>query len=198
MDRDGSYFSHLLHLPVADPTAVLRSWDAPGWAKEHPRGADKVLPRGRLPMGTAISDDALAAFLSSDPPTGPIELSVAVCPLRFRVDAAARRELVARFLHALVLAGQDHERERLFVHAEPGLVAMLLYAAVRLLPPAWVNDLTFSTFEPYHRGIQDYKLASVVGTYFGTPGKVLDEDVVSSRGFGLDTILPAHSSRELS
>ena len=35
----------------------------------------------------------------------------------------------------------------------PGLVAMLLYAAVRVLPPAFTTDLTFSTYEPAHRGI---------------------------------------------
>ena len=71
---------------------------------------------------------------------------------------------------------------------------MLLYAAVRLLPPAWTADLTFSTFEPYHRGIQDYKLATVVGTYFGVPGQGLDEDVVSGAGRPRH-LLPERSSR---
>ncbi len=198
MDRDRSYFSHMLHLQAADPAAVLRSWDAPGWAKEYARGANKTLPRGPLPVGSAISDATLAAFLSTESLNGPAELSVAVCPARLRASAAARRELAARFLQALVLAEQSRERERLFVHAEPGLVAMLLYAAVRLLPPAWTANLTFSTFEPHHRGLQDYKLATVVGTFFGVPGKGLDEELATTRGFGLDTVLPNRSSPELS
>jgi hypothetical protein len=43
MNRDRSYFSHLIRLPAtADPASILRSWDSPGWAKEalphaHPR-----------------------------------------------------------------------------------------------------------------------------------------------------------------
>jgi hypothetical protein len=197
MDRDRSYFSHMLNLSAADPAAVLRSWDALSWTKEYARGASKTLPRGRLPVGTAISDDALAEFLSGTP-NGPTELAVAVCPARLRASVEVRRELVARFLQALVLAEQARDRDRLFVHAEPGLVAMLLYAAVRLLPPAWTANLTFSTFEPHHRGIQDYKLATVVGTYFGVPGKGLERELVSERGYGLDTIRPDQSSDELS
>ena len=198
MDRDRSYFSHMLHLSTADPAAVLRSWDAPGWVKEYARGADKTLPRGRLPIGSTISDDTLAAFLSAGPLNGSAELSVAVCPTRLRASAEARRELTARFLEALILTEQSRDRDRLFVHAEPGLVAILLYAAVRLLPPAWTVNLTFSTFEPHHRGIQDYKLATVVGTYLGAPGNGLDRELVAARGFGLDTVLPNHSSDELS
>src|SRR5262249_43966517 len=97
MDRDRSYFSHILHLASADPAAVLRSWDAPGWVKEYARGAGKTLPSGRLPVGTAISDGALTAFLSG-PQNGSTELSVVVCPARLRGSIEARRELVARFL----------------------------------------------------------------------------------------------------
>ena len=74
---------------------------------------------------------------------------------------------------------------------------MLLYAAVRILPPIWTADLTFSTFEPHHKGIRDYKLATVVGTYFGVPGKVLSADLASIRGYAVDTFLPERSSPEL-
>src|SRR5262245_36660734 len=123
MERDRSYFSHMLNLTAADPAAVLRSWDAPGWTKEYARGAGKTLPRGRLPVGTVISDEALTAFLAGTL-NGPTEQSVVVCPARLRESGEARRELVARFLQALVLAQHARDRARLFVHAEPGLVAM--------------------------------------------------------------------------
>ncbi|HEV3440361.1 MAG TPA: hypothetical protein VG122_23610, partial [Gemmata sp.] len=199
MNRDRSYFSHLIQLPAStDPAVVLRSWDAPGWIKEYPTKADKNLPRSRLPIGTAISDETLAAFLSR-PQTGPTDLAVVVCPDRLRQDIPGRRELVLRLLQGVILANQeDEERDRLFVHAEPGLVAMLLYAAARILPPAWVADLTFSTFEPAHRGLRDYQLAAVVGTYSGSAGKGLEPDLVSSRGYGLDTLRPERSSKEFS
>lgn len=199
MNRDRSYFSHLIHLPATtDPASILRTWDSPGWIKEYPTKADKNLPRSRLPIGTAISDETLAAFLSSAQ-SGPTDLAVVVCPTRLRQDVPGRRELVLRFLQGVILANEnDGERDRLFVHAEPGLVAMLLYAAARILPPAWVADLTFSTFEPAHRGLKDYQLAAVVGTYAGSSGKGLDPDLTSSLGYGLDTLHPERSSKEFS
>ena len=136
MDRDRSYFSHLLHLREAEPAAVLRSWGAPEWVTDYPRGAEKALARGRLPVGTLISDNSLASFVAEDDLTGPVELSVAVCPPRFRTKAGARRELVERFLHAYTLVRTDDDgRNRLFVHGEPGLVAMLLYAAAPCCRP---------------------------------------------------------------
>lgn len=199
VDRDRSYFSHLMLLPAADPAAVLRSWGADGWARAYPQGAPKKLPAGaRLPVGDLVSDAALTAFLG-DHPSGPLELGAAVCPARLRGPAAERRDLFARVLRALlVLAQEDNEaRRRLYVHAEPGLVALVLYGAVRLLPATVTDNLTFSTFEPYHRNFRDYKLAEVVGTYLGAPDRGLDPDLGTSRGIALDTFTPARSSPEL-
>jgi hypothetical protein len=61
------------------------------------------------------------------------------------------------------------------------------------------DNLTFTTFEPYHRNIRDYRLAEVVGTYLGPPehGKGLDTDLGTTRGIALDTIVPNRSSPEL-
>lgn len=198
MNRDRSYFTHLVHLPASvDAAVVLRSWDAPGWAVASAPGATQKLARTKLPAGTAISDDALASFLS-EAQTGPADVAVAVCPTRLHTNTAGRRELVARFLQAMVLTIDAHDgRDRLYVHAEPGLVAMLLYAAVRILPPSWTADLTFSTFEPHHKGLRDYKLATVVGTYFGVANKALGTDLTTIRGYGLDAISPERSSPEL-
>jgi hypothetical protein len=198
VDRDRSYFTHLILLPSADPAAVLKSWGANEWAKSYPLGATKSLSgKKALPVGTLVGDDALTAFLG-DRPTGPTDLANAVCPNRLRTGGGERRDLFARFLQAVLLfeAG-DEERHRLFVHAEPGLTALLLYGACRLLPAGVTNNLTFSTFEPYHRNIRDYKLADVVGTYIGAPDKGLDADLGTTRGFALDTFVPNRSSPEL-
>ena len=201
MNRDRSYFTHLISLPASvDPAAVLESWDADDWMKEYAQGAPKSLRKCPVPVGGRITRTVLSAFLSK-PMGGTAELSMTICPARFRLDFTARRTLVGRFLKAVILltearaAGEG--RDRLFVHAEPGLVAMLLYAAVRILPPGFTADLTFSTFEPAHRAIRDYKLATVVGTYLGLPGKGLDQDLVTTRGFGIDAIQPEKSSPEL-
>ncbi len=199
--RDRSYFSHILLLSDADPAEVLRSWGSGGWVKNYPPGAAKELRTedARLPLGDLVSDAAMTRFLGEDPPTNA-ELATAVCPRRLQERSAReRRELFARFLHALLLldAEEDEGRHRLYVHAEPGLLALLLYGAVRLLPRMVVGDLTFSTFEPHHRNIREYRMAQVVGTYTGNPEKGLDTDLGSARGIALDTIKPACSSPEL-
>lgn len=201
MNRDRSYFTHLLSLPpTVDAASVLESWDADDWAKEYPQGAPKELTRAALPTGTKVTRAALAAFLGRSV-GGSSDLATVVCPTRFRADPAGRRALAARFLKAVVLLAQARaagsDRGRLFVHAEPGLVAMLVYAAARVLPPALTADLTFSTFEPAHRGLRDYALATVVGTYLGVPGKGLDDDLVTAHGFGFDAVHPEKSSPEL-
>ncbi len=204
VDRDRSYFSHLLHLPApaASLIAVLESWDAGGWAKEYPAGAPKTLPRaGPLPIGRTISRLLLGAFLSR-PKTGASDLASVVCPARLHADVSARRDIAARFLQALVLVTEAKRsgstRDRLFVHAEPGLVAMLLYAAAHILPPHFTADLTFSTFEPAHRALRAYHSATVVGTFTGTPGRGLDPDLATACGYTFDTVEPERSSPELS
>ena len=66
-------------------------------------------------------------------------------PLEMLRQRELRRELFARFLHALLLRSseENESRRRVYVHAEPGVIALLLYGAVRLLPPA--NASAFST-----------------------------------------------------
>lgn len=198
--RDRSYFSHLLLLPQAEPAEVLRSWGANDWVTSYAPGLPKVLPAvAAVPVGPWVNDAALTAFLG-DAPDGPTELALTACPPRLRgLSAAARRELFARFLQAMLLfAGEENPaRRRLYVHAEPGLVALLLYGAVQLLPQRVTDNLTFSTFEPYHRNLREFKQAEVIGTYLGAPERGLDPDLGTTRGLALDTFVPARSSPEL-
>lgn len=203
MNRDRSYFSHLLLLPAAEapPDVVLRTWAADGWVTQYTPGEAKELPEpGRLEPGEAISDQALQAFLADGPvPAGPAGLAVLTCPDRLRDRPDDRRRLLARFLRGVTLAAAQPAaaRGRLFVHAEPGLLALLLYGAARLLPPGYAADLTFTTFEPAHRGLREYARALVVGTYLGNPAKPLEADLLTARGYGLNTFDPARSSPEL-
>lgn len=207
MNRDGSYFSHVLFLPAeeADPKAVLETWAAGWWRTDYDPGAAQKLPLpDKLERGARVGDDALVAFLADGrgpaAPPGPEELATVVCPERLRGDAALRRALLDCFLRGLMRVAELPEKDaraRLFVHAEPGLLALLLYGAVRLLPQGWVRDLTFTTFEPAHRGLKDYRDALVVGTYLGGPDKPLDPDLTSTRGFALNTFKPDGSSPEL-
>jgi len=194
--RDRSYFSHLMQFPTVSAAAVLRSWGADEWVTDYPPGASKALPvHVELPVGALVSDAALTAFLGDSPP-GPTELSLTVCPPRLRGAPGERRDLFGRvFLAALMLT--ENEGRRLYIHAEPGVVALLLYGALRLLPQSAVADLTFSTYEPAQRGLRDPKLGRAVGTYLGAPGKQLAADALAPNGLLLDTFTLARSSPEL-
>jgi len=195
-NRDRSYFTHALQNPTADLPAVLRSWGGPAWVTDYPTGADKTLPAPKaLAAGPFINDAAVTAFLGSSPPA-PCNFDVQTQPARLQCD---RKPILEKFLTAILRATEQPEggRNRAYVHAEPGLVALLLYAAARLLPESIVKDLTFSTFEPAHRGFREFKLATVVGTYLGHPLKWLEPEFTTVRGFGLDTFHLQYSSPEL-
>lgn len=203
MDRDGSFFTHVLTVPraAADPAVVLRSWAADGWTTQYPPGSAKTLPPpAGVPRGSAIGDDPLARFLA-DAPFDDLadDLATRVCPPDRRADGPGRRDLAARFLQGVLLAARaaGSPRNRLYVHGEPGLVALLLYGAARLLPAGWVGDLTFTTYEPAHRGLREAKDSLVIGTYLGNPARGLDPDLRTARGYALDTFDPARSSPEL-
>jgi hypothetical protein len=193
LGRGRSYFTHALLLPEADPADVLRSWGAEAWATDYPPGAGKQLPPATgLAKGTAVRSKALTAFLADESSNAP--LATTVCPDRL-TDPARRRDLLERFVFGVYLAAWG-QRGRLFVHAEPGLVALLLYAAVRALPGVLVQNLTFTTYEPAHRGLKDFTAAVVVGTYLGNPEKGLGPDLAEA-GYILDTFDFERSSPDL-
>lgn len=197
LGRRRSYFTHALLLPEADPAEVLRSWGAETWATDYPLGAAKQLaPATRLTDGKCVRAKALTAFLAGESSDRP--LSVAVCPRRL-ADRTERRDLVERFVHGVYRAALavGTPRGRFFVHAEPGLIALLLYAATRALPRSVVGNLTFTTYEPAHRGLKDITATLVVGTYLANPRKSLDADLGQSAGFALDTFHLDRSSAEL-
>jgi len=198
MGRDRSFFTHGILLKSIDPTELLRSWASPSWMTDYPAGESKqIAAPTALPTGRSISDDAVTAFLSDAELPQGVPLSVSICPDRFAADSRTRHELLARFLKALdVVLNDVGPRKRLYVHAEPGLLAFLLYAALRILPRVRQSDVTFSTYEPAHRGLKDFQRALVVGTYFGHPAKSLDPEL-ASRGYLFDAVQQSRSSEEL-
>jgi hypothetical protein len=109
-----------------------------------------------------------------------------IIPDRLRDDREHRRDLVRWALQGVLLAMVGGKRERLYLHAEPGLSALLLYAAVRLLPPSATLGLRFSTFEPAHGALREFKSGQAVGTY--APRKGMENDYFSRRGYALDTL----------
>ena len=203
MNRDRSYFTHVVLLPDLSPADVLKSWNSEGWVTDYASGMVQKLaaPGDKMSRGSDVSDTALEQFLTVKDLGKSTCLAETVWPERLRADPAARWKLVGQVLHGLWLASDEASRGgprgRLFIHAEPGLVALLVYAAARLLPDVKVADLTFTTFEPAHRGLREFKRTLVVGTYLANPAKGLEPELVTARGYAVDALNPARGSPEL-
>ncbi len=188
--RVGNHFTHVLVGPRFDPLEAIQSWAAPGWKLSYPPGEDKELPPPKgVPQGTALSDENLERFLSDERlEADDLDLATQTIPERLLNDPR-RRELLARFMQAIVLIVQQEENRRgpLYVHAEPGLLALLLYGAFRLLPRGWTYDLTFTTYENPDTTLRSYDRALVVGTYMDDPRRHLESEYVERYGYGIDT-----------
>src|SRR5262249_54214708 len=147
----------------------LQSWAAREWRRHYPDGEAKVLPPAadRPFAGGVLRPETVTAFLSGTLNPGPGPLATLVCPERWH-SAERARELLGQALHGVLLAQQEvlaGPRSRLYLLAEPGLTALLLYAAALLLPGEVVDDLTFSTYENAHRSLRHFKWAQVLGTF---------------------------------
>jgi hypothetical protein len=190
--RANDFFSHVFFagsLPLCD---ALASWAASEWAVACPAGADKDLPRpAELPRGAAVGDRALTAFLQAPEPAPDPALATLTCPRRLADDRKKRRRLLLLTLRGCLLtlqAGPAAPRGRFYLLAEPGLVALLLYGAARLLPQALAQGMTFSTYENAQTALRSYRHAQIVGTWLADPGRGLDADLFSERGYALDTV----------
>jgi hypothetical protein len=146
-----------------------------------------------------LNDRAVTQFLGSSVPAGDEDLATLVCPSRLAEEPGRRRELLELALRGCLRAlqaGPTAPRPRFYLLAEPGLTALLLYVAARLLPRSLSSDLTFSTYENAHRDLRAYRHARVVGTWLADPAKGLDEEFFTSRGYARDTF-SHHASLEL-
>ncbi len=191
--RANNFFSHVLVCPHLTAHEALMCWGASAWrticAAEE---STDLPPFDDLPKARCLNDEAVTAFLNAERP-------MLLCPSRLSGDVQRRRQLVRLALRGCMLAlqaGATAPRGRFYLLAEPELTALLLYAAVRLMPDALAVNLTFSTYENAHRDLRVYKHARIVGTMLADPSRGLDADLFSTRGYALDTF-GQHFSPEL-
>jgi hypothetical protein len=195
--RANNFLSHIIVRPVIKAREALAAWAAPDWATSHDSISERNLPQlADLPVGNSITDRTLSEFLQLADLASDRELATVTCPQRLVDSQQQRRELVRLAIRGCQLAlqaGSQSGRSRFYILAEPGLTAMLLYAAARLLPQALAANLTFSTYEHSRRDLRHFKHAQVVGTYLAEPEKALGDDFFSTRGFALDTFSRRYS-----
>jgi hypothetical protein len=188
--RTNNFFSHILVRRNLGAREALAAWAAAEWVMGCPRTAGKNLPRLEgVPAGTVVADEAVTAFLQPTVAAADQDLATLTCPARLANDPKRRRGLLALTLRGCQLALQagPASRSRFYILAEPGLTALLLYAAARFLPEAMAANLTFSTYENAHRDLRTYRQALVVGTWLADPIKGLEPEFFTTRGFALDT-----------
>ena len=192
--RPHSFMSHLLVYPRIDTTTAAESWGADEWpTEEYARGASKSLPPfDGVPRGQLVGEEALRRFLARDGAASPDQsLARVTYPSRVEPDPEARRRWLRAAINAYLKSIEPGAaRNRLCVLAEPGTVALLVYALGRLLPPQIAGSFPFSTYEPPHTSFRENKVYRVLGTY--TRGGMDSNEVESlrRRGYVLDTFRP--------
>jgi hypothetical protein len=188
--RANNFFSHVLVLSTGEARRALVTWASPDWVTDCPAEAGKDLPElDELPRPGPVGDDAVTAFLQANVPVEDRNLATLTCPERLAGDLPRRRrllELVLRGCLRVQRARAGDPRSRLYLLAEPGLAALLLYAATRLLPPPLMADLTFSTYENLASTPGADEHARVVATFPADPRQGLPE-ALRARGYVLDT-----------
>ncbi|HEV3117398.1 MAG TPA: hypothetical protein VGY58_10110, partial [Gemmataceae bacterium] len=187
--RANNFLSHVLICPSLKPRDALATWASLEWAEACEQGTE-LSRLDELPAAGPISDEAVTAFLKEKAPAPDANLATLISPARLASSPRKRRELLRLVLTGCQLVldkAPGAARGRLYVLAEPGLTALLLYAATRLLPDSLARKLTFSTYEHYRRDLRSYKHALVVGTYTADPAEGLDKDFYTVHGYALDT-----------
>lgn len=118
----GTYFAHtLLNVPeTADAHLVIQTWGSPQWQRSEPESAGDLPELPYLPVGDALDDAGLKAWLM----------------------APEKRELL-EFTMAAILGTTG----RVFLAASADDVATVVYALTRALPSGLLDDFTFSTYE---------------------------------------------------
>lgn len=183
--RDFNFFSHFLIADKIPLRAAAAAWGASNWVTTYDAGKTKNLDSvQQFPQG-GIGDPMLADYLAKGcEPSKDQSLAGVTIPRRISERSPAdRRELLSAVMNTVMsnaAAGSEH----VYINAEPGLVALLLYGAARLLPNELVDGLTFSTYESPDSLVR-FQGARIVGTWTNN-AEYLDE--VRDRGPVIDTV----------
>src|SRR5262249_13949673 len=148
--RANNFLSHVLISPSIVAADALRTWASADWRTRWDEEGSSLPLLRELPRPGPVGDAAVTSFLQPTNGSSAEDLATAHLPSRLGRDPVRRRELVRLALRGCCLALQARPgspRSRFYLRAEPGLAALLFYAAARLAPEGLAGQLTFSTYE---------------------------------------------------
>lgn len=174
-NRKHSYFTHVLlfERDTITPRQAIATWSAPFWVGSYPEGATKEL--GHFAWAPSLAESALGEDAVTELCAGPARELVRMTLQGFRL---------------LLEPGPAPPRDRLIIQANPDLVARLLLALVRLLPGAFTNDLTFSTYESSRDRLRGRNWdVRIIGTCSNPDSpKLLDTDLREGSSYAIDAL----------
>jgi GTPase-associated protein 1, N-terminal domain type 2 len=189
--RPHSFITHALVYPRLDARSSAAAWNSPDWREcEVERGAPKSLkPLDGVPMGSLVHDQAVTDFLSSAYAPVDQDVSSVVFSSRFETEPEARQGCLKATLHGFLRTFEPGAvRNRVYIMAEPGTVALLAYAITRLLPPQFADAFWFSTYEPLHTSFRENKVARLVGSYTPRPCDRSETERLRRGGYVVDML----------
>lgn len=179
LNRTYNYFRHVVVGPQISLEDALRAWNSASWTTSYPESATQELNcLDAPPTSDVLTDDCLFAFLSEDSnvDSGHDLASVTIPPRLSSCDT--RHELVRRVITELLAVCARSEKvagpKRLYLHAEPGLVVLLLWCAAKLIPQDLLHQVTFATFVSSGSRLREFAETAVVGTYVSETGGQLE------------------------
>lgn len=171
------------------PTAkCLQLWDAPWVAADSPDLPLELPPLDSIDAllngaSPVLNDDLLLAFLQT-PAGGDFSDPASIVPERWRAKEPAERvDLLVQTMQGLLDLG-SHRRDNVLLVVEPSVAALVFYGIARLLPPAVLEGVSFSTYEP-----SADRLAMTVAatTFFSPETSDVRPDLYRRRGFVWNT-----------
>ena len=185
--RWGNYYTRTIFYPQRIPLKrVLQCWGSPLWDDTDfgDKGMEFSAKFVGIPdEGEVINDKQLQQFLSDEGVPGRIGL----------ISPVDRRRLLAWTTTACLKALDPSSSRHVYLHAEPWLVALLLYGVGTILPERFLRRLTFSTYEKPGQRLRSFQFATVIGTITDEPNEGLRDEFLERQGLVVDTFIQSCS-----